>query len=289
MDNSRWNEYETVRFLEHVVLTVSLELRDYGQDYKVEDFWEFHETTVGNDTEELVAWLTDPHPRRGDIEIRLTSPRNTTSTLLPYRDYDFVNSEGYEDWPFMSVHNWGEDPHGTWTLRITYKSGSGYVYVDGVGLTLYGTSTTPKSVRDIPDECDAACSRARGCWGDGPGRCDVCRELRLDTTLECVEKCPPGYRQYSTYCICENCDSSVVNTTVTTETVDSASGDSGGGGDSVHWDLSLVLSLVASTLILLFLVVACFFAIQITRQHYCKSKHRLFSRLQDDIYPVTSV
>ena len=50
----------------------------------------------------------------------------------------------------MSVHFWGENPIGTWTLKITYKSGSGYVRMSGLSMTLHGTATIPTAVNSIP-------------------------------------------------------------------------------------------------------------------------------------------
>ena len=35
------------------------------------------------------------HPKRGDIRVELTSPQGTVSVLLPNRDNDFINDEGY--------------------------------------------------------------------------------------------------------------------------------------------------------------------------------------------------
>ena len=104
-----------------------------------------------NDYEgDIYDWLEDSHPRRGDIKIELTSPQGTKSILLPYRNYDFISAEGYDDWPFMSVHFWGENPIGTWTLKITYKSGSGYVSMSGLSMTLHGTATIPTAISSIP-------------------------------------------------------------------------------------------------------------------------------------------
>ncbi len=55
--------------------------------------------------------------KRGDIEIRLTSPAGTTSTLLAVRPMD--NSRmGFANWPFMTVHCWGERPTGHWKLTV---------------------------------------------------------------------------------------------------------------------------------------------------------------------------
>ena len=38
--------------------------------------------------------------------------------LLAERERD-TSSNGFRNWDFMSVHTWGEDPAGTWTLKIT--------------------------------------------------------------------------------------------------------------------------------------------------------------------------
>lgn len=55
--------------------------------------------------------------KRGDIEIKLTSPAGTTSTLLAVRPMD--NSRmGFANWPFMTVHTWGEQPNGHWQLTV---------------------------------------------------------------------------------------------------------------------------------------------------------------------------
>ena len=135
VDNSNW-DFSSVQVLEHIVLTASLQVQGYSQEYDFQDFLLFS-SSVGNDTELLMEWLSHPHPRRGDIKIELTSPQGTKSTLLPYRDYDFVNAEGYKSWPFMSVHYWGENPGGTWTLRIHFRSSAGNLKVSNVRLTLY--------------------------------------------------------------------------------------------------------------------------------------------------------
>lgn len=55
--------------------------------------------------------------KRGDLRIYLQSPSGTRSTLLDVRPQDF-SSSGFIDWPFMSVHFWGENPSGTWYLEV---------------------------------------------------------------------------------------------------------------------------------------------------------------------------
>lgn len=85
------------------------------------------------------------YTRRGDLHITLTSPSGetyanlntlacahlgmstlivgfvplgTTTVLLAERERD-TSSNGFRNWAFMSVHTWGENPTGTWTLKIT--------------------------------------------------------------------------------------------------------------------------------------------------------------------------
>ena len=186
---------KSISFLEHVVVSMSLDLYNYGIGYDYEDF--IYEATYYPD--EIYEWLQDPHPKRGDIQITLTSPHGTTSTLLPYRLYDFVNENGYTDWPFMTVHHWGENPVGTWTLRVKFRSSSGYVSASIDGMRLYGTTTTPQAVANIPARCDPACRGA--CSGPGPNNCDICRELRVAETQECVSSCPNGTKLYKSYCL----------------------------------------------------------------------------------------
>ena len=131
--------------------------------------------------------------------VELTSPQGTMSTLLPYREKDSVIDEGYTNWPFMSVHHWGEDPTGTWTLKVTFNSNSGNVEVKNMTLSLYGTATTPSSVSGIPSSCDSAC--AGKCSGPGQENCDACKNFRIAETLECVDRCPNNTCQYKKYCL----------------------------------------------------------------------------------------
>jgi hypothetical protein len=174
---------------------MSLTLNSYGTGYDDSDF----ESELYFDPDNIYTWLASPHPKRGDIQISLTSPHGTTSILLPYRLYDFVNEEGYDNWPFMSVHHWGEDPVGTWTLTVSYRSSSGYVSMSGLSMDIYGTAVTPPTVAGIPTTCDLACSGR--CSGAGQQNCDVCRHMRVAATRDCVSYCPHGTHAYKSYCL----------------------------------------------------------------------------------------
>lgn len=57
---------------------------------------------------------------RGDLRIVLTSPMGTESVLLFERPLDIISST-FDDWPFLSVHYWGEKIAGRWQLKITRR------------------------------------------------------------------------------------------------------------------------------------------------------------------------
>ncbi|CAL8087295.1 unnamed protein product [Orchesella dallaii] len=70
-----------------------------------------------NYLEHVQAKVTLTSGRRGDLQIFLVSPSGTRSQLLAHRRHD-LNRAGFTDWPFMTVHSWGESPIGKWTLEI---------------------------------------------------------------------------------------------------------------------------------------------------------------------------
>jgi proprotein convertase subtilisin/kexin type 1 len=41
----------------------------------------------------------------------------TQTTLLSELEQD-SSTDGFKNWSFMSVHNWGENPKGLWTIKI---------------------------------------------------------------------------------------------------------------------------------------------------------------------------
>ncbi|XP_071161252.1 furin-like isoform X1 [Mytilus edulis] len=86
--------------------------------------------------------------KRGVTEFYLVSPDGTESHLLHYRYSDAVyySSAGSLSWTFMSVHFWGENPIGEWTLKFKSYQGLSAVTVTSWSLSLYGTTTNP-----VPD------------------------------------------------------------------------------------------------------------------------------------------
>ncbi|XP_048513819.1 furin-like protease 1 isoform X2 [Athalia rosae] len=94
-----------------------------------------------NFLEHVQAKVSLTAARRGDLQIQLTSPQGTKSTLLAKRPHD-VSKAGFNQWPFMSVHTWGERPHGVWKLEI-HNEGRLLATLQEWKLVLYGTETSP--------------------------------------------------------------------------------------------------------------------------------------------------
>nr|XP_036218232.1 furin-like protease 2 [Bactrocera oleae] len=86
---------------------------------------------------------------RGNLRILLTSPMGTTSTLLTERPRDIVKSN-FDDWPFLSVHFWGEKAEGRWTLQVI-NGGRRRVNQPGIlskwQLIFYGTAVQPMRLK----------------------------------------------------------------------------------------------------------------------------------------------
>ena len=62
--------------------------------------------------------------QRGRVELSLTSPSGTRQILLARRHVD-MSPQGLNGWVLMTVHCWGEDPRGNWTLTVSTTATSG--------------------------------------------------------------------------------------------------------------------------------------------------------------------
>ncbi|ELK29447.1 Proprotein convertase subtilisin/kexin type 4 [Myotis davidii] len=107
--------------------------------------------------EHVQVQLSLSYSRRGDLEISLTSPMGTRSTLVAIRPFD-VSGRGYNKWIFMSTHFWDEDPQGLWTLGLENK---GYYFNTGTlyryTLLLYGTAEDMTVRPPGPQVTSSAC------------------------------------------------------------------------------------------------------------------------------------
>ncbi len=182
--NFTFSSSSDIVFLEHVVIVFS---SNFAGVTKEDYFY-----SVNDDSD--LTW-----PERGQIQITLTSPSGTNSTILPTRLNDDVPGN-YTSWPLMSVHFWGENPVGMWTVRIYNLNTHGYVRVAVPRITFYGTSQVPQAVSQIPTQCSSECDPTRGCAGSGAEFCDACAELRIASTLECTSSCPENTTESRGYC-----------------------------------------------------------------------------------------
>ena len=138
-------------------------------------------------------------PERGTIQVELTSPSGTTSIILPQRLLDIFPGE-YNSWPLMSLHFWGEDPSGEWTILIKFMDVLGSIQTEVSNVEFFGTSQIPEAVSRIPAACSEECDPTRGCAATGAKFCDACAVLRIASTLECTSSCPVNLTERDGYC-----------------------------------------------------------------------------------------
>ncbi|KAM3613976.1 uncharacterized protein V6R79_007817 [Siganus canaliculatus] len=99
---------------------------------------------------------------RGDLSISLQSAAGTVSLLLDTRPND-ASTAGLKNWTLMTVHCWGEQPRGIWTLQVNDHKGtvssctrpndeesSGKVF--SVALIFYGTYHPHRTLHEGPPE-----------------------------------------------------------------------------------------------------------------------------------------
>uniref|UniRef100_A0A4X2LJA8 Proprotein convertase subtilisin/kexin type 4 n=1 Tax=Vombatus ursinus TaxID=29139 RepID=A0A4X2LJA8_VOMUR len=137
--------------------------------------------------EHVQVQLSLTYSRRGDLEITLTSPMGTHSTLVAVRPLD-TSSRGYKNWIFMSTHFWDENPQGIWTLELENK-GNYYNFgtLQSYTLILYGTEEDTLA-RKLNTQVIGECLRL-----DTKGLCQECTSPYYILGHLCLSYCPPRY------------------------------------------------------------------------------------------------
>lgn len=135
---------------------------------------------------EHVQTRVDAHFKpRGYLKITLISPSGTVSNLLTPRVKD-MSDNNFEQWPFLSVHFWGEDPRGVWRLIIkndlTPAEKPGQLI--SWGITFYGINEPIPNYED-PSRLVRFLPRRI------PSKCPKATFMNLETS-ECVKDCPDG-------------------------------------------------------------------------------------------------
>jgi len=113
--------------------------------------------------ENVVLVFSANHTYRGDLVITLTSPFGTESVLATTRG---DGDNNYVSWPFMTVKNWGEDPNGTWKLKVSDELGIDIGTLTGATLVLYGTSSSSGGVGGGPVGSDNVVVQVNSPSGD---------------------------------------------------------------------------------------------------------------------------
>uniref|UniRef100_A0A2K6GEP0 Proprotein convertase subtilisin/kexin type 4 n=1 Tax=Propithecus coquereli TaxID=379532 RepID=A0A2K6GEP0_PROCO len=142
--------------------------------------------------EHVQVQLSLSYSRRGDLEISLTSPMGTRSTLVAIRPLD-MSGQGYNNWIFMSTHFWDENPRGLWILGLENK---GYYFNTGTlyhyTLLLYGTAEDmtlrPPFRPPDPQVTSSACVQR-----DTEGLCQECHSPAYLLGRRCLAYCPPRF------------------------------------------------------------------------------------------------
>ncbi|KAF8321527.1 hypothetical protein DL93DRAFT_2051382 [Clavulina sp. PMI_390] len=88
-----------------------------GVESKVEVTEEIMKSHNFENLEHITVQVWISHHKRGDVEVEIESPSGIKSILGGARRFDTATT-GYPGWKFMSVKHWGENPVGTWTLRV---------------------------------------------------------------------------------------------------------------------------------------------------------------------------
>lgn len=138
--------------------------------------------------EHVRVYVTLKHKSRGALKIVLTSPAGTRSELLAPRDRDY-SSHGFQNWPFMTVFSWGENPAGTWKIEVSDTKGFEGEFTKW-SIRLYGTC---EDLRNITPNDSKMCSKVckKGCAKPFNSLCPNCTLFCHCDYGECLPLCNP--------------------------------------------------------------------------------------------------
>ncbi|XP_034833264.1 furin-like protease 1 isoform X2 [Maniola hyperantus] len=123
--------------------------------------------------------------RRGDLRIALTSPAGTRVTLLAPRPHDSSRA-GFNSWPFMSVHMWGEGPLGVWQLEVSNEGRYMAGPLTQWELIFYGTET-PAQEYDVSPESNSLGTSGATSWSENvPEAPEEVRQNTIEDDLALV-------------------------------------------------------------------------------------------------------
>jgi subtilisin-like proprotein convertase family protein len=91
------------------------------------------------------------HARRGQLSLSLISPSGTESFLTMPNSGTGAN---FSDWTMMTVHNWGENSQGIWTLKVVDSNSGQTGTLNNATIKIFGAPTAP--ITDPPSFSHAA-------------------------------------------------------------------------------------------------------------------------------------
>ncbi|XP_059163454.1 furin-like protease kpc-1 isoform X4 [Physella acuta] len=140
--------------------------------------------------EHVQARITMTSIRRGETRIFLTSPSSTVSTLLARRTRD-QSREGFNNWAFMTTHNWGEPAKGQWKLEIETSAVS--TELKEWTLVMMGTSThnMKRNHSQVGNNFSFLCAGVMS-----NGICIECKPGFFKMGETCLSDCPQHYYGY---------------------------------------------------------------------------------------------
>ena len=97
--------------------------------------------------EHVLLALNITHPRRGDLDIRVTAPSGVSDIFfVPHND---VNPDLALAFPLLSVRHWGENLVGTWTVTVSDRTAANVGTLNDVQLEFYGTRAAPLAATPV--------------------------------------------------------------------------------------------------------------------------------------------
>ncbi|XP_060557507.1 furin-like protease kpc-1 [Ruditapes philippinarum] len=164
--------------------------------------------------EHVIVSIRYSASRRGNVEFFIDSPSGTRSKIFRSRTNDLSSSS--ITWDFMSVHTWGENPKGDWTLTMSDAVGGTSMNLYYWSIQFYGTVADPLAGIPAAGELGGSCIDSAECSAITDGGC-------LQDDKICVV-CNDGYHVIGIYCKQDGqlggyCDDSVTCATTSLECI----------------------------------------------------------------------
>lgn len=106
------------------------------------------------EVEHVEVTVNIAHPYRGDLRVFLTSPSGMVSQLASERAGDA--GDDFNNYKFTSVAHWGENPIGTWQLRVADVFDPDSGTLNSWSIQIHGTAPADSDSDYIPDSMEGS-------------------------------------------------------------------------------------------------------------------------------------